>query len=350
MKIFIFLFSLVAMSKSISDKDMELIRKKLKEKNSKIKKIYKPAPKVGNDFELKGYDIERDSDLILEETLSKNDILNVSFCRNSPVQFNLDKNFKDKMQQAIVDNTSDFEAKPFLNKKAVYVKFKESPSKNQVFETTLRLVMESNDVTYFIKLFAEKCPSKGASPYPIAYNLKKQGSKSLTFEDENLMTPEDKILMLSEGLPRKNGFNKISFRDMKTSSNSDVYVFSLEIQYRDYPKTLKLDDKSVQPRPRQPMIHVLDNFQMNLKKNKLRYLPSVTKAILNFKEKREELAENNMKGLERYSFYVNIDKKWMRKSRYIYVMLKFPDTKHYEYYMIDLYEYFKKLKDRELKV
>lgn len=350
MKILIFLFSFVALSKSISDKDMKMIQMKLKEKNSKIKKIYKPAPKVGDDFDLKGYDIERDSDLIKEETLSKNDILNVSFCKNSPIQFNLNKNFKDKMQQAIVDNTSDFEAKVFLNKTAVYVKFKESPGKNQVFETTLRMVMESDDTTYFIKLFAEKCPLKGASPYPVAYNLKKQGSKSLTFEDENLMTPEDKILLLSQGLPRKNGYNNIHFRDMQTSSNSDVFVFSLEIQYRNYPSALSIDGQSIRKRPKKPVAYVLDNFQINLKKNKLVYLPSVTSAILNFSEKKEELKNNGMKNLERYSFYVNIDKKWMRKSRYIYVMLLFPETKHYEYIMIDLYEYFKTLKDRELKV
>jgi hypothetical protein len=336
--------------KTISEDDMKMIKQHLKNKKSQIRKIYEPAPKVGQDFENKGYQVDRDSDLISEESISTGDILNIRFCRNSPVQFNLDKNFKDKMQEAIVDNTDDFEAKPFLNKTSVYVKFKERPGKNQVFETTLRMIMESDDSTYVIKLFGEACPSRGASDYPVVYKLKKTSSKSLTFDDNNLMTPEDKILTLSKGLPRKNGYNLIQFRDMQTSSNSDVFVFSLEIQYRDYPDYVNVKGKSVLNKPQEPIVYVLDNLQMNLKKNKLSYLSGATEAILKYKEKREEIKSNGMKNLERYSFYVNISKKWMRKSRYIYVMLIFPETKHYEYVMIDLYEYFKSLKERELKI
>lgn len=350
MKVFLILFVFSAFGKTISDKDMQMIKQHLKNKKSKIKKIYEPAPKMGEDFETKGYQVDRDSNLINEEDISTGDILHVSFCRNNPVQFNLDKNFKDKMQEVILDNPDDFESKVFLNKTAVYVKFKESPSKKQVFETTLRMIMESDDSTYIIKLFGETCPKTQSSPYPVVYKLKKIASKSLNFEDENIMTPEDKILTLSKGLPKKNGYNKINFRSMITSSNSDVFVFGLEIQYREYPDYKEVNGKLTLDRPQEPTVYVLDNLQMNLKKNRLSYLHGATEGILKFKEKRDEISSNGMKNVERYSLYLNINKKWMRKSRYIYVMLIFPETKHYEYVFIDLFKYFKDLKDRDLKI
>lgn len=304
-------------SKKISVEDL------LKEDKPKKdeKKLYQPAPVTDHATNL-GFLVERDSPKIQEVSLSHGDVLHVRMCISGAVSIVLDESYGDELQRTIIDDNAYFEAQTFTNNRGVLVRLKDRIPENNHWESALRLVTKSNDKTFLVNLLAVSCPKTGVNPFPKVYYIKEKFG--LLSPQSKILTPEDTIIEASEGLPRRNTHG-IRVYDMVASSNSNWVVFGVEVQYQ--------QSKSAEAKL---AMKVLDNLQVNQIPIKYDFLELQSK----------KASEFYGKPALRFKLSVNIDKDYVIKSRYVYLMLLDKSSGHYQYKMIDLLPYFSSLKKR----
>lgn len=288
-------------------------------------KIYKPAPVVDRANQ-NGYLIERDSPKIITYKMSHHDALSIKMCYSAGVTIAFDESFKEVLQRTIIDDQEYFEAKEFENKKGVYIRLKAPLQPGAHWESSIRLVSQSNDKTFLVNLMGVACPEVGANPFPKVYYI--QEKAPLLSAGSDIMTPEDTIIELSEGLPRKNK-NVIRIYDMIASANSDWVVFGIEIQYHN------LDTEKTNIK-----MKVLDNYQIST-------LVSKAKPLIKQSQKASEFY-----GVPtlRFKLDVNINKTYVLNSRYIYLMILDKESGHYQYKPIDLLPHFMSLKKRGFNI
>lgn len=304
-------------SKKISVEDLTKKESPKKTEN----KIYQPAP-VTNQANDLGFLVERDSPKIQDVSMAHGDVLHIRMCFSGAVTIALDESYGDELQRTIIDDNSYFEAIQFQNNKGVLVRLKDRIPDNNHWESALRLVTKSNDKTFLINLLAVSCPKTGVNPYPKVYYIKEKFG--LLSPQSKILTPEDTIIEASEGLPRKNTHG-IRVYDMVASANSDWVVFGVEVQYQQSKSTeAKLAMK------------VLDNLQVNQIPIKYDFLELQSK----------KSSEYYGKPALRFKLSVNINKDYVIKSRYVYLMILDKSSGHYQYKMIDLLPYFSSLKKR----
>jgi hypothetical protein len=291
----------------------------------KTNKIYKPAPVVDRANQ-NGYLIERDSPKIVTYKMSHNDTLNIKMCFSAGVSVAFDDSFKETIQRTIIDDLEYFEAKEFENKKGVYIRLKAPIQTGEHWESAIRLVTQSNDKTFLVNLMGVSCPERGANPFPKVYYI--QEKAPLLSAATDILTPEDTIIQLSEGLPRKNK-NVVRIYDMVASANSNWVIFGIEIQYHN----LESEKTNIK-------MKVLDNYQINTITSKLEPL------MLQSQKASEFYGVPTL----RFKLAVNIDKNYVLNSRYLYLMILDKESGHYQYKPIDLLPHFMSLKKRGFNI
>ena len=330
--LFILAFNPVLAKKTITKEEAEMLKnlekKKIsveelvkKKKAKKVNKIYQPAPVVKDSLRT-GYLVERDSTKIQTVKMAHDDVLNIKMCFSAAVTIGLDENFQDELQRVVIDDNAYFEAVQFENNRGVLVRLKDKVAENSHWESALRLVTKSNDKTFLINLLGVSCPKKGANPFPKVYYIKEK--YGLLSPQSKVLTPEDTIIEASEGLPRKNKHG-IRVYDMVASSNSNWVVFGVELQYQE----VNSDEAKV-------AMKMLDNFQVNQVPIKYDFLELQSQKASQFYGK----------PALRFKLSVNIDKDYVIKSRYVYLMVLDKTSGHYQYKMIDLLPYYTSLKRR----
>lgn len=302
---------------------------------AETKNIYSPAPVFNKKSPLQdeksvhsSYAVERDSNIILSQPISYKDSFTVQMCFNTGLTLTFDESIKTTIQTAIVDDMNMIGAVVAENKRGAYIHLKNPIMDGSYFETAVRLVRKEDDKTYLINIVAQPCPKRELIPFPRVIYLKDKDNASLTIQKRNpLLTPQDTIITESFGYPRIPK-KRITVYDMVASPGSEYVVFGVELQMPDKSKE-KVDLNNFK-------FAFLDNLQINKIDSKVEYLavPSVK--------------VTEMRGVStlRFKTTVQINKKYIRENRYVYLMFVDKDEKHYQYVPIDTLPYFKSLMDR----
>jgi hypothetical protein len=321
--------------KRITAEEAEYL-KSLSVKPSKDKKVqvhgpYVPAPSEAQEDKHEGFIVERDSSKIVTKRLSYLDSLDVKVCFTQGLSIILDQDIKTEMQTGVLDDKTWFGSKDFENHRGVYVHLTQAVPDGYFFESAVRIVRKDNDKTYLVNLMAVPCPKEGVSPYPKVIYIKDK-LPSISGKNTHLMTPEDTIIQLSQGLPRKNT-NVVTVYDMIARSTSDWAIFGIQVQ---------LPPGSEMKPDKLPVIKVLNNLQMDEIPAKVEYLP-----IPSYKETENNPVGNPQKlPTARFKVLVNVDKQYFNEDRYIYFMFVDKENGFYQYVRMDTLPYVFSLRER----
>jgi hypothetical protein len=294
--------------------------------------IYVPAPVEPQEERHEGFVMERDSSKIVTKRVSYMDSINVKVCFSSGLSIVMDSDIKTEMQTGLLDDKTYFGAKDFENHRGVYVHLIQPVPDGFYWESAVRIIRKDNDKTYLVNLTGVPCPHDSLDPYPKVIYLKDK-LPSISGQNTKLMTPEDTIIQLSQGLPRKNN-NKITVRDMIARSTSDWTIFSIQLQL---PAGAEFNPKKL------PVIKVLNNLQMDEVPVKVEFLPLQSEKETRLKN--EELGTADVH-IVRFKVLVNIDKQYLTESRFLYFMFVDKESGSYEYVKFDSLPYMVSLRER----
>lgn len=276
-------------------------------------RAYDPAPSESQETKHEGFVIERDSSKIIKKRMSYSDSLTVKMCEVSGLSVVLDDDIQTELQTALIDDKVFFNAQVFENHRGAFVVMTQPMPEGKQRESALRLVRKDNDKAYLINLIGVPCPKSGTSPYPKEIYIRDK-SAGISGKSSKIMTPEDTIIELSDGLPRRN-VNVVSVYDMIARSTSDWTVFGIQVKL----------PAGQSFRPEDFTIKMIDNLQVAQLPTKVDLLPI-----------QSEKASKSL-GVEtaRYKVIVNIDKQYMVENRYLYLMLVDKKGGYYQYMRID---------------
>lgn len=282
--------------------------------------IYDPTPADAG-VKQNGFVVDRDSQTIITKRVGTKDAVTIKMCIAYGVSIILDESIDTELQRIILDDKIFFGAEEFENKRGVFVRLTKPIPDGNRWESAIRLVRKSDDRTYLVNLIGVSCP-EGNVDYPKVVYLKEKFDV-LSARQSEVMTPEDMIIQASQGLPRKN-LNDVKVYDMVASPGSDWVVFGVEIENVNISKPDKIE------------FAALDNLQINKINVKAEYM----------KLQSDKSTELRGTPTYRYKVMMAIDKSYMMKNRYVYLVYLNKETKHYQYIQIDTLTYFKSLKDR----
>lgn len=283
-------------------------------------------PSQARDKTNDGYMVDRDSTKVVKKKVSVNDALTVKICFSSGVQITLDESIRSTFQTVILDDPVFFAASTFDNNRGAFVRMKVPVPEGGYVETALRLIRKDDDKTYLINLIGLPCPA-GIYPYPKTIYL--QDKLDVFNNNTKVLTPEDTIISMSQGLPRIKK-NRIVFYDMVTSSGSKWAVFGVEVQFPNR-KSKKFTKKELEN-----SFRILDNLQVQEIASKVEYLPIPS----------DKATKSRGISTMRFKVTMNIDKGYMLNNRFIYLMYIDKEEGHYQYVPVDTLPYFLSLKNR----
>ena len=291
------------------------------EPSSRQGAIYDPVPSNPG-VKQNGFYVERDSQTIITKRVGPKDAITVKMCIAYGVTITLDESIDTELQRVILDDKIFFDAQEFENKRGVYVRLLKPIPEGQRWDSAIRLVRKSDDKGYIVNLQAVACP-EGQIDFPKVVYLKEKFDV-LSAQAKSVMTPEDMIIEVSQGLPRKN-VHSVNVYDMVASPGSDWVVFGVEIQ-PDAPIS-KMDKIE---------FSALDSLQINKLSVKSEFL----------KLQSEKASELRGKRVHRFKVLMSIDKNYVLKNRYVHLVYVNKETGHYQYIQVDALQYFQSLKDR----
>jgi hypothetical protein len=283
--------------------------------------IYDPIPSQPG-VKQNGFYVERDSQSIITKRIGPKDAITVKMCIAYGVSITLDESIDTELQRIILDDKIFFDAQEFENKRGVYIRLLKPIPEGQRWDSAIRLVRKSDDKTYVVNLQAVACPD-GQIDFPKVVYLKEKFD-ILSSKVNDVMTPEDMIIQVSQGLSRKN-IHQVNVYDMVASPGSDWVVFGIEIQ-----------PPEVLSKPEKVDFSALDNLQINKLNVKTEFL----------KLQSEKATELRGKKVYRYKVMMAIDKGYILKNRFIHLVYVNKETNHYQYIQVDTLQYFQSLKDR----
>jgi hypothetical protein len=292
-----------------------------------MKMTYEPAPSEAQEVKHEGFVIERDSSKIIKKRMSYTDSLTVKMCEIGGLSVVLDDDIQTELQTAVIDDKVFFDAAIFDNHRGAYVRLNVPIPDGKQRESALRLVRKDNDKAYLINLIGVPCPKNGTSPYPKEIYIKDKMA-GISGKTSKIMTPEDTVIELSDGLPRKSEAdgNHITIYDMVARSTSDWTIFGIQV--------MRTDGKGFNPSDF--TIKMIDNLQVSQLPTKVDFLPVQSEKATN------SLGVNT----GRYKVIVNIDKQYMTENRYLYLMLENKKDGYYQYVRIDTLPYVMSLRKR----
>lgn len=299
------------------------LMKEIEDEKKQMNPIYVPAP--SRDKTDEGFVVERDSTKVISKKMSVNDSMNLKICFNAGVQITLDEDITTTLQTVILDDKIFFDAVPFDNNRGAYVRLKQPVPEGMYWESSIRMVRKSDDKSYLINLYALPCPA-GVYPFPKMVYLKEK--HSVLNKTSKVLTPEDTIIALSQGMPRVQK-NRIRVYDMVASSGSDWVVFGVEVQFPNRKTTNFEKDLS-------KYFKILDNLQINNIGTAIEYLPIQS----------DKATQARGVSTMRFKVSVNIDKNYILNNRFLHLMYVDKEEDHYQYVRVDTVPYFLSLKKR----
>nr|BFD64831.1 hypothetical protein BdHM001_35120 [Bdellovibrio sp. HM001] len=311
----------------------EVAKTELAEKEAKPNKKlkYSPSP-TGKGLKRPGIHVERDSANIVSITVGVEDAVTLQMCIAHGVSIHFDESIKSNIQRVNADDDKYFRFEKYDNNRGVYVRLvKEIPS-GGMWESALRLIRKDDDKAYLVNLVGVPCP-EGLIRFPKVVYLKNRMIRTdrlddrLKLSDNEILTPQDTIIMMSKGYKETNEFNA-SVYDMVASGGASVVSMGVELE-----TGLSHDDFEFK---------VLDYFQVHQIKTTSRYLDLQSQVITNLSKEGKKY--------KRFNLTVSVNKDYILRKRYLWLMVLNHKTKSYEYRIIDLIEYFKDLKDREFEL
>jgi hypothetical protein len=282
--------------------------------------IYDPVPSDPG-VKQNGFVVDRDSTTIITKRVGTKDAVTIKMCIAYGVSIILDDSIDTELQRVILDDKVFFDALEFENHRGVYARLVKPIPEGSRWESAIRLVRKSDDRTYLVNLVGVSCP-EGVVEYPKVVYLKEKYDV-LAAKQNDINTPEDMIIEVSQGLPRKN-LHDVQVYDMVASPGADSVLFGIEIQNAQISKPEKIE------------FAALDNLQINKISTKTTYM------------KLQSDKSTELRGSQSYRFKVmmGVDKSYILKNRYVHLVYINKETKHYQYIQIDVMKYFKSLKDR----
>jgi hypothetical protein len=287
---------------------------------SKSGAIYDPVPNEPG-VKQNGFVVDRDSQTIITKRVGTKDAITIKMCIAYGVSIILDESIDTELQRILLDDKIFFDAQDFDNKRGVFVRLKKPIPDGSRWESAIRLVRKSDDRTYLVNLVGVGCP-EGNIDFPKVVYLKEKFDV-LSARQSEVMAPEDKIIEVSQGLPRKN-LHEVKVYDMVASPGSDWVVFGVEIQKATISKPDKIE------------FAALDNLQINKLNVKAEYM----------KLQSDKSTELRGESTYRFKIMMAIDKSYIFKNRFVHLVYLNKETKHYQYIQIDTLQYFKSLKER----
>jgi len=265
--------------------------------------------------------VSRDDNSIEVVSLSVNDSLSVKICMGG-ISLKFHDTVNTEIQDVILDDVTFFSSQVFQNKKGVYIKLNKPIPKGTVWEASARIVRSDNDKEYLINLIANPCPqtARERAEYKRVIYIKERDN--IITQYSKILTPEDTILENSLGFPRKKS-DRVRIYDIVANAGSDHIIFGLEIRPEQEIK-----------KPDNVALIVLNDKQVNKIKTTVRYLETPSEVVTR---------RNGLQTL-RYQMVVNVDKKYVTTNRFIYLMYLNLETKHYQYFKVDIKYHFDRLK------
>lgn len=308
------------------DELMERISKATEKEKAKGSKLYSPTniqQKNSN-----GLFTERDSETIVEKAVAVNDAITVQMCYDAGVSIHLHDSIDTTIQRPIIDDSNWFTLVAFQNGKGVYVHLTKQVPRGMFKETSLRLFRKNDDRAYLINIIGVPCPD-GMIRYPKVIYLKNKENTLANGRDvkgREILPFEDMVIGESHGYVRTNSQNVVVY-DMVTSSGSNSVILGVEIDGR-------FSDGEFN-------FTALDNLQINKLDLDSKFLPIQS----------DKSSVKKGKKVSRYRIVIpGVDKNYIMKRRYVYLMFLNHKTKEYEYVQVDLSVYFKSLKERGMEL
>lgn len=308
---------------SLKKRDLEIEESKKKREENK-KALYSPSPQEKQEEKHEGYVVERDSSKVIKKKVSINDVLTLKICYSAGISLILDEDIQTELQRVILDDRTYFDALDFENHRGVYIKLKQPIPSGKFLESAIRLVRKDNDKEYLINLLGVSC-QKGLNPFPKVYYLQDK-VPLIAGKMTKVLTPEDTIIELSNGYPRKN-INHLEVYDLVARSGSEWAVLGLQIKLG--------KDKAITTEG--PFsFKILDNLQISEIPNKVEYLP------LQSKKASDSIGEP----IARFRLILNLNKQYYLENRYLYIMLVDQKDQYHQYLKVDTLPYIQSLRKR----
>lgn len=296
--------------------------KKMTEKEKKF--LYSPGNSESQIEKHDGFVVERDSAKIIKKKIAINDTLNIKLCYSAGASLILDEDVQTEFQRVLLDDKMFFDAIEYENHRGVYVRLKQPIDDGKFWESAIRLVRKDNDKEYVINLVGVSCP-KGMNPYPKVYYLQDK-YPLITGKTTKVNTPEDTLIELSNGYPRKN-VNKTEIYDLIARSGGDWAVVGLQ---------LDLNSGSSVSNEGPFTFKVIDNLQISEIPTKVEYM------ALQSKKASEALDKN----IARFKLTVNVNKQYFTENRYFYIMVINNKDEYHQYIKVDTLPYILSLRKR----
>jgi len=288
--------------------------------------IYTPSP-TGTGINSPGFSVDRDSTAILRKSVSVNDSVNIDMCIAYGAAISLDESIKTTLGRVTITDDRYFKFVETPNKRGVYVSLTKPVPKDGIWLSSLMLYRKDNDLIYLINLRGRPCPD-GLINFPKVVYLSEKKDRNSRLDDKykmadaEILTPEDTIISVSKGFDRTNDYEAVVY-DMVASAGSSVVTMGVEIQ--------SITD------PSDAEFRVLDFHQVTPLKTSSRFLELQSK----------KASEQRNQKVQRFNLTIEINKDYMLRRRYIYLMYINNKKKNYEYMMVDTAKFMKSLKDRE---
>ena len=172
----------------------------------------------------------RDTDQIITLNMSTNDAIDANICFQSPIRILLGNSITDSISQAISDDPNSIDAAVLKDERSIFVLMKkEMKAEGSIYRTRVRIIRKSDNRSYIINLNAQACPGAGRFGFPSELIIEER-SQSSADENDRIRTPEDLILGLTNGLPRKNLENQIELYGGAMSPGSDYAMIAVSVK------------------------------------------------------------------------------------------------------------------------
>lgn len=270
--------------------------------------------------------VYRDDNQIVTINMSTNDVVDANICAQSPIRILLGNTITDKISEALADDKASIDSMVLDDKRSAFVMMKKEMLKeNRVYRTRVRIIRKSDNRSYIINLNAQACPASGRFGFPSEIIIEE---KPVANPNENMKisTPEDLILEITNGFPRKNHENQIEVYGGAMSAGSDYIMIAFNVKIGNTTRS-KL----------YPQFYVLDSLQSRIVE---------MQAPIYLEQQSRAVSERVGHPIMRFKMFLNINKKYIVERDSIYLVMIENGENYYQKIRIPTSELREKLINR----
>lgn len=254
--------------------------------------------------------VYRDADQVVTVNMSTNDVVDTNICSQSPIRILLGNSITDTISQAIADDPNSIDAKVLKDERSIFVMMKKEMTKeNMVYRTRVRIIRKSDNRAYIFNLDAQSCPSQGRFGFPSEVIVEEKQSSSSS-ENNKIKTPEDLILSVTNGFPRKNHENQIEVYGGAMSPGSDYIMVAFNIKVGNTTRSTFY-----------PQFYVLDSLQS-------RVIEMQDPVFL--QPESQAVTDRAGHPIMRFNLFLKINKKYIVERDSIYLVMIEQGEKYYQ--------------------